>query len=286
LLSARCLRRPSALVIGGYDLANLPSIGYGHQRGGLKKWVSRATMALANALITNSRYSEREGKQNAGLGDRPVRVIYHGLPDPFAERMSGLGPATREPLAISVGNVDRANLQRKGLEPFVRAAAHLPQVKFVVAGAWKDDAIERLRSLAGPNVEFTGWVDDQTLQQLYLRASVYVQASQHEGFGMAVAEAMLAGCIPVVSRDGALPEVAGDCGIYSAVDPKSLALAIQQAMTLKDDSRVQARQRVLAQFSLSKRGALLGEVISQLVPGNSRPRNSNVARAASAERCS
>ena len=51
------------------------------------------------------------------------------------------------------------------------------------------------------------------LNDYYRRASVYVQASAHEGFGLSVAEGMLAGCIPVTTRAGALPEVVGDVGI-------------------------------------------------------------------------
>ena len=62
-------------------------------------------------------------------------------------------------------------------------------------------------------MEFTGWLSDEELQDLYRRASVYVQASRHEGFGLAVAEAMLAGCVPVVMNVTAMPEVVGDAGV-------------------------------------------------------------------------
>src|SRR5690242_9065797 len=44
---AKRLGKPSVLIIGGYDVANMPAIGYGHQRGGLKKWVSRSTIRSA-----------------------------------------------------------------------------------------------------------------------------------------------------------------------------------------------------------------------------------------------
>ncbi len=39
------LRKPSVMVIGGFDVANMPDIGYGHQQGGLRmhaaRWIFR-----------------------------------------------------------------------------------------------------------------------------------------------------------------------------------------------------------------------------------------------------
>jgi glycosyltransferase involved in cell wall biosynthesis len=259
LLTARLQGKRSMLVIGGYDLANLPDIGYGHQCGGPKKWISRATIRLAGTLITNSNYSADEARDNAGLRNRRPHVVYHGVPS-----SSSCEPCVRERLAITIGNVDRPNLWRKGLEPFVRAAAHLPDVRFVVIGAWKDDAIQHLRSVAGSNVEFTGLVDDTTLQSYCRRASVYVQASRHEGFGMSVAEAMLAGCIPVATRTGALPEVIGECGFYSeSPAPRDIARAVEAALNAPETMRDDARQRIQIRFAPMRRQAALNELVSQ-----------------------
>jgi glycosyltransferase involved in cell wall biosynthesis len=95
----------------------------------------------------------------------------------------------------------------------VAAASRLPDVRFVFVGKWHDDAIAELRAIASENVEFTGWLSDEELRDMYRRAAVYVQASRHEGFGLAVAEAMLAGCVPVVMGVTAMPEVVGDAGV-------------------------------------------------------------------------
>jgi glycosyltransferase involved in cell wall biosynthesis len=123
-----------------------------------------------------------------------------------------------------------------------------------LVGAFKDDAVESLRAVASDNVRFTGWVDEETLRQYYERASVYVQASLHEGFGLSVAEAMLAGCIPVVTRAGALPEVVGDCGVVlESNQPQAIADAVTKALDFPQDARARARQRVLDNFSLEKR---------------------------------
>ena len=262
LLFARRLGKPSLLVIGGYDIANMPDIGYGHQRGGVKRWVSRRTIRLANRLVTNSYYSRQEAARNDVVPEAQVQPVYHGVKDPF----SSLPQTSRGRIALTVGNIDRSNLRRKGHEDFVQAGALMPDVNFILAGAWKDDAVEYLRSIATPNVTFTGWLTDEALWDCYRKAAVYVQASRHEGFGLSVAEAMLAGCIPVVTRAGALPEVTGNFGVTIAEpEPSAIAHAIQKALTHEDDTRIVIRQTILDRFPMKKRGQALDRLIVQLI---------------------
>jgi len=253
------MRRPFLLIIGGYDLAKMPEIDYGHQRGGLKKWLSRATMWLATRLMTNSEYSKGEAFENAGLDRCRIAVVYHGVRDLF----EFLPEKNGKSLVVTVGNVDRANLYRKGHEPFVRAAAILPEVEFRLIGNWRDDAIDFLRSIATPNVVFTGRVSDDELKETLADADVYVQASAHEGFGMSLAEAMLAGCVPVVSKMGAIPEVVGSTGVYvDDLSPRSLAEGIKSGLTCSGELGPRARARIVEKFPLEiRREGLLREVV-------------------------
>lgn len=255
---ARIFKKPSILVIGGYDLANLPEAEYGHQRSGLVKWVSRAAMRSATTLVTNSLYSQQEAQINAGIPANQIHVIYHGVPDTFGE----LTAEPRQQVALTVGNVEWPNLKRKGLEPFVRAASHLPDMQFVLVGTWRDDSIHHLRSIASPNVLFTGWVSDEELADYYRKSSVYVQASLHEGFGLSVAEAMLAGCIPVITDVGSLPEVVGDCGFKCTTNtPDEIAHRIVSALQASTVDRARARERILSEFPLIKRKLALAQII-------------------------
>jgi len=266
-LVAWALRRPVVVVVGGYDTANMPQIGYGHQRGGLKRYVARAVMGLATFLIANSGYTRDEAVREAGADEDRIRTVYHGIP-PGQPSPPVPGPLTGEEssrsLVLTVGNVDRPNLQRKGLEPFVRAAALLPGRRFVVVGAWVDDAIDRLRAIAPPNVTFTGQLSDALLQDHLRRAAVYVQASLHEGFGMSLAEAMAAGCAPVVTRAGALPEVVADVGVYAAsTEPADLAVAVEQAFVARDTLGVAACARIATEFTPERRADGLAAAIDE-----------------------
>lgn len=254
LLVARLLRTPSLLIVGGFDTASMPEIGYGFQQGGIRRRLARACMRLATRLMTNSEYSREELRRTAGF---EATVVHHGVPDPFGALPEG----PRERIAVTVSNVARIALERKGLRRFVEAGAHLPDVELLLVGAWTDDAADELRALAPANVRLTDRLSDEELDDLLRRASVYVQASRHEGFGMGVAEAMLAGCVPVVTAAGALREVVGDAGVVVGPEPEAIADGVRGALDLGPEARAAARERIATRFPLQvRRDGLLGLV--------------------------
>lgn len=256
-LFARLLGKPCIVVVGGYDTANVPEAGYGSQRGGMRRRIVQAIVRASTHFITNSESAKREAMTNAGIPVEKITVIYHGV-DPIPA-----GEAEREKIALTVGGVWRENLRRKGLLPFVEAAAHLPDWTFVVVGKWYD-GIDELKAASGANVELTGFLDDAALADWYRRASVYVQASLHEGFGMSMAEAMSAGCIPVVTNVGAIPEVVGDCGIYVEPTPEAIAAGIAQAHGGSFD-RDTIRNRMVTEFSMERRRTSLHILVKNML---------------------
>jgi glycosyltransferase involved in cell wall biosynthesis len=253
------LRKPSVMIVGGFDTANMPDIGYGYQQGGLRRWASRWIMRRATRLITHSHYSLSEIERNTPIPPERVTVLHLGVPDPFGET-----PGDRERVALTVGAIDRTTLVQKGQLPFVEAARELPDVRFVFAGKWLDDAVERLRAVAPDNVELTGWLSDADLHDRFRAAAVYVQASRHEGFGLAVAEAMLAGCVPVVTDVTAMPEVVGDTGVLiSSQDPAAVADGVRRALDLGPEGGRRARERILREFPTERRRDGLLRVVGE-----------------------
>jgi glycosyltransferase involved in cell wall biosynthesis len=257
------LRKPSVMVIGGFDTASMPDIGYGHQRGGLRRHASRWIFRRATRLITNSSYSLSEIERNRPIPPERVTVVHHGVPDPFQQE-----PGEKERSALTVGAIDRSTLVQKGQLPFVQAASELPDVRFVFAGKWLDDAVDELRAVAPSNVELTGWLSDDELHAAYRRAAVYVQASRHEGFGLAVAEAMLAGCVPVVMNVTAMPEVVGDAGvIIESQEPAAVADGIRRALAMAPDAAARARARILTTFPMESRRDGILRVVDEALAG-------------------
>jgi glycosyltransferase involved in cell wall biosynthesis len=257
ILVSRLLRKPAVLVVGGYDVAAMPEIGYGNQRGGMRKLVSRWAISAATNVVTVSRFSLAEMATNMNLR-KTVEVIYHGVPDV----LSSDEIPHKEAMALTAGAVEFGNLEVKGHAAFIEAARLLPEVEFFLVGPWRDGTAEAVVANAPANLSLTGYLEPARLDELYRRASVYVQVSKHESFGMSVAEAMTAGCIPVVSREGALPEVVGQEGVYvDDIDGIAVAAAIRKAIASDDASRASARQRILTEFPMERRRTALLQLV-------------------------
>ena len=142
----------------------------------------------------------------------------------------------------------------------------LPEAKFILVGKWADDSIDYLRSIAPSNIRFLNEIDQPVLFELMRKSKVYVQASRHESFGCALAEAMLCECVPVVTKSAAIPEVVGDCGFFlTGESPEELATLIRKALNSSPEAGRKARERIENLFPLAKREEKLLDLVDDLV---------------------
>lgn len=118
--------------------------------------------------------------------------------------------------------------QRENLDTSLRVfdalVARGIELNLVIAGIRENDA-SYIRARVNANtwrervrlLPFYGEDQVMNLAEAYAGASVYLDLSLHEGFGMQVIEAMACGTPVVCSNRGALPEVAGNAAVV--VDP-------------------------------------------------------------------
>lgn len=175
--------------------------------------VSR-TLARARAVAVGSEQLLASSSDLAAVRAR-VRVIPFGIDatryeatDAVRRRSADLrASAGGKPIVLAVGRL----VGYKGFDVLARAARGLDAV-VVIAGTGPEG--ERLRSLAGPEVRFAGWVSDEDLVAWYHACDVFCLPSltRAEAFGIVLLEAMACGRplvttalptgVSAVNRDG------------------------------------------------------------------------------------
>lgn len=257
VMLANLLGKRTIVIIGGYEVAREPEIGYGALLD--QKLAKRVNYIIQNAdhILAVSEFNKREILE---LSDsRHVAVVYNGID--CAQFTPGEGKGD---LVITVCQINRNNITLKGLDTFISAARRLPDLRFAVIGRVLDKSIEALKQDAPPNVDFVPSPSQDEILQWYRRAKVYCQLSYRESFGVALAEAMSCECVPVVTDRGALPEVVGDVGfVVPYGDTEATAAAILEG--LRSDRGRAARIRVQEEFSFEERREKIREIIEEKI---------------------
>lgn len=238
-------RKKSLVVVTGYEVAYEPQIGYGLLVSCISRLKVKFVLKHASKILTVSKSSTAEMLRFTE--PKNFKLIYNGVD---VEKFKPC--SSKENLVITVATVSELRIKKKRLDIFVKASNYLPNTQFLVIGKFGDNSVERLRKMAGSNVNFTGYVPDSELLRYYQKAKVYCQLSTQESFGVALAEAMACGCVPVAVNRYALPELVGDTGFYVPYgDAEATAQGIKKA--LQSNKGKKARQRIIKHFSLASR---------------------------------
>jgi glycosyltransferase involved in cell wall biosynthesis len=214
--------------------------------------ICAAVLASKARFCAPSR-SAREAWQRAGLAE--VALVPNGIPEWEP------GSAETARLALIAGRIS----PEKGVDVGLRAAAEAGLSRLVVGSVY-DQAYfdDQVRPLLKPG-EMLPAMPRQRLWGVMARASVLLAPIDwEEPFGLAVAEAQMAGCPVAGYRLGALPEVVEEGVSGRLAEPgdfDGLVTAIAEALDLdREGVRASARRRLSLERSLDAYEAALSEV--------------------------
>ena len=204
----------------------------------MARWDAR-TAARVDAFVANSQYVAGRIRRYYNRG---ATVVYPSVvtdfyqpdparrPDPFFIVVSALVPYKRLEVAIEAVRAVNGSLKIVGRGP----------------------EESRLRELAGPAVEFTGWLPDEEIRRLYQRCQAVLMPGV-EDFGMVPVEAQACGR-PVVAlgEGGALESVIdGETGILVRDStPAAFADALRRVTSTSFDAS--AIRRNAERFSIPR----------------------------------
>lgn len=175
----------------------------------------------------------------------PIRTIRNGFDSSL---LIDTGTAKRNRILV----VTRL-FERKGVQHFLSALSGLRHDwEVVIAGDGPYmPTLRKEAEKAGINVEFVGFVQGDTLAELYATAKIFVFPSLQENFPVVLLEAMHAGCAIITTRADGCAEVVGDAGITTAPEsPVEIRAALESLMNdeIAIDTYSRAAKRRIEKF--------------------------------------
>jgi glycosyltransferase involved in cell wall biosynthesis len=266
---SRRVRVPVITIVGGFEAAWLPEIGYGIRPNSIRSRVLRWILRHSSRVLAVSQTTEAGIVRIAHEALGKMAQIYNAV-----DTTRFLPPESRgRDGVLCVGSISRMTLSLKGWRLFRETARRMPTIPFIAIGRAVDGQARDFVSELPPNLQWLGEKTGDDLLAQFQAASLYFQGSMHESFSLALAEAMACGCVPVVSRNGALPEVAGDVGYYlDDLTVESAVKAVSQALNAPEERRIAARQRMVEHFDYERRRLALCGLVQESIERSQRER--------------
>ena len=253
----RLQRKPSIVVAGGSEVSSDPTGTFGSGGTWKGRFLRRYALSKASVVIAPSKFTSSEVRRL--VQPRSLQVI------PNAVDTGLFRPLAKQPIVATAAlRITERTWRTKGIDVFCDAARHMPDVPFMVIG---EMAVNRsLLQEVPPNVRFRGTLRREELARALGTAAVYCQLSRYESFGMALAEAMAAGCIPVTTQVGALPETRGPWGLgLPDVRTEKVVTAIRSALDAPTGEGERVRSWTSENFSEDRRRQALSELVRSLL---------------------
>lgn len=208
-----------------------------------------------------------------------AKFIKNGIPGHKITIVPGLTPDIRQNGNLKSQNlvsfVGRVSLE-KGIEEFIEAAKHLPEISFAVAGS-VSPSLSYLREKSPANIIWTGYLKGQKLDDLYQQSQIIIIPGKwYEGFPNVITRAMKHGKPVITSKLGAMASIIDHEVNGLLVEPGSsteLGKAIQK---LHQDPQtclqygMKGKQKAEENYSSEKIYTILNQTYNSLLSSRSK----------------
>ena len=257
VLFTKITGKSSFVVIGGYEVCRIKDLDYGALGSKFRGFFCIKSMQWSTLNLTVSKYIDRKVKYIAPSSKRQL------VPN-CVDLIQPANPVVKEKLVLTVGIIEnQRSFFLKGIDVFIEVARNKPDFQFIIIGLDRLELAGLLTNLP-VNITISGRLAHDELPAYYAKAMFYCQFSRSESFGVAIAEAMLYGCIPIVTNEGGMPELVGETGYIVRREPAEIIRLMSELASDKPGLQNGGAKRIIGNFSRAKRGKILVSLISKI----------------------
>lgn len=278
LIKAKFCIKPIIIVAGGNEAMLYRDSANGIPAGYLasvwyKKLATRLSLRFGSKIVIVSNFMRKDSTK---LGAKRPIVVHNSI-DIVKFNISDKPREYVTTIFKSEENVVRLKRGEEFIRSIPNVLKEYPNQKFIIIGT-KANYYAKLKDICKElqiedSVNFVGNMKNEKVVDWMQRSIAYVQISDTETFGVAVAEAMSCGTHVVVSKRGAIPEVVGKLGVYvDHNDSISVSKGIIDIINLSQlDYSFKSnalRNRIVENFSYNKRRDIIEKIINEILPRN------------------
>lgn len=269
LLIGKFLYNKPVVMVGNTHLNDPSQQGFHYRPYFIKKFF-QFSLRYSDCQIATSKI-EFEDLKNYFEAKNPI-LLYHAID----ENKYIYSTEKKENIILTVSRLLKLNVERKKISEIIIAFKqflyYYPDYKLYIVGRKEDDGykfvkdkIENLK--LSEKIVLTGSLDDNEKIKLFQKSRIYVQPTDYEGFGMAIAESMLCGTPVITSFNGAVKEVVSKFALHTNPnDPTEICnqmIRLIQNEKLYKSLRENGHSHIKENFSIKIRKQKISKIISE-----------------------
>ena len=232
----------------------------------IRMFFYRRSFRLSKKIFTVSNFSKSRIEYYS-KGKKPVIVTQNAIQSHFLNNSPETRGTEKKDFILFVGNIKKHKGLDCLLEAFTEARKSGLNQMLLIVGSSKDfrskdnSFRDKLSIFDSEEVKFTGFIRNDELRRLYAEASLLVQPSLYEGFGLPPLEAMYNGTMALISDIPVFHEIYDEFPVtfFRAGDSYDLKEKLLSLLLSRKPQTISLSDQLLNKYSYKRTASIILE---------------------------
>jgi glycosyltransferase involved in cell wall biosynthesis len=246
----------------------------------VRMWFYRRAYKKSQKIFTVSEFSKSRIEHYLGK-TKPVIVTHSAIQPMFLEYRANALNRQKTKTIVFIGNIKKHKGLDYLLDAFLLAKNEGLPHKLIIIGSKEnfrsaDNLIlQKINAISSDAISFTGFISDEQLMEHLSTASLLVQPSLYEGFGLPPLEAMVLGTHALISDIPVFKEIYADYPVtfFRAGDTTDLKEKMMKLLYNQTANTISLPENLFEKYTFQKTSSI---IMRNFIPKNSAQKLSSL----------